>query len=408
MEFSIIDIFMEAGFVGTLILSFNAVSLFYFFYKGKTHIIMFFLILSGSFVGASDPLIAAIAPIGRWIAVFFMLLYGVLYKKWIFSLGSKFFLIYVFFGILFLFRAYSFDWQLQRSILLLVVTLGILLAYGNEDFRSSRLSLLAISFAGTIFVCINLILLINSFGDGLRFSGILKGAPAFAMVIAGFLPFLMFSVCNNEKILYKFISAIGLGIGIISLVFSGQRAGTIGGAISLLPFFLLGKLKIIIFNCLILVLGFSIIYFFSDHIPWKELKFLENRYSEVSGLSNRDEIWGRAFEEIEKSPIFGAGIGASEQIIESSFHQTFLEIWFNAGMPGLIFYFATILYCGYRIIQMYEYSNKDRERLFHVALSSGYLLSFLAMGIVESLGAAASNNSMVLFLFIMVMASNSK
>jgi O-antigen ligase len=408
MEFSIVDIFLEARFIEILSITIIGILTFVYLFSGKIHLIIFFLLLSASFVGASDSTIATIAPIARWIAVFYLLLYGAFFKKWRFSTGFIFFLCYIFFGFLFLFRAIAFDWQVQKSILLLIVSLAITLSFGNEDFESAKLSLLAISFAGTTFAFINFIPLINLFGEGSRFSGLLKSAPAFAMVLAGFLPFLMFTACTNNNFYCKIISTTGLGVGAMTLIMSGQRSGTIGGIISLLPFFLLLKNQIkILFFCF-LFLGVFFSYFFTELVPLKKIEFLENRYSEISNLSRREEIWEQALQEIAKNPIFGSGIGASEQVIESSFHQTFLEIWFNAGLPGLIFYIASICYCGYRIKQLYGMSIQDRDRTFFIALSCGFLLSFLAMSFFESLGAAASNISIILFLVIMSLLSNGK
>jgi O-antigen ligase len=118
-------------------------------------------------------------------------------------------------------------------------------------------------------------------------------------------------------------------------------------------------------------------------------------------------IWEAALSEIAKSPILGRGVGAAETVISSSFHNAYLEVWFNTGFIGFLFFITAQFYFLLRIIFM-SLVNKYSEVKSTLALSLGYILSFMLMSLVESTGSTASSVNLILFLFIGVYISSNE
>jgi O-antigen ligase len=402
MELTIFDIMRQSGLTGGLILVSTVCLLCLMTMFQKVHILMFCMVLSAAFVGASDPVLGALAPIVRWTVIPFILAFGIFFKRLRLSVSALFFLAYILFGIFFLCQAIVIEWQLQRALLLLIVFFGICAAYSDADIASAERSLHAIALAGAVFCCVNLFPLFDS-GGNTRFSGYLSKSPAFSVVVAGFLPFMMFAGITARRWTGRMLFFAGTWIGAVILTFTGQRTGTIAGIAGLLPFAFLGRFYRTAWKWLIILVSMCGIFVMGKVVSSERFDLLQHRYGDLLNLSNRDLAWAESLREILKSPIMGFGIGAAEQVVESSFHQTYLEVWFNAGLPGLICFVAALVCCGSQIINMWRRKiNHDESEPFN-ALCTGYFISFLIMSFFESLGAAASNTGVILLLLIMML-----
>jgi len=371
-----------------------------------SHILMLLLALSAAFVGSTIPGVDNISALLRWLSIFLIFVFGVLHGRMKVSPGLLLFWGYVFFGLVFLFRAISTNWQLQRSLLLLVVAVAIPLAYSNETYKSLKLSLVSISIVATIFSLVNFLPLFTQLSEAVRFSGYSKKAPEFAMTLGGLLPFTFWGLWGVNHKGIRIVSASGFSLGLVSLILSGQRTGTIVGLLSLFPllFTLVNRRNIgwfMLFITALLLLGYVLI----QHSSVERMQFLLERYSVDSGLSDRELIWEKSFSEIDANPLMGRGIGAAENVLSDSFHNAYLEVWFNTGLLGLVFFLASQVYFIYRILYLRRISN-DLEIRSGLALALGYMIGFIFMCFFESTGAGASNVNILLYLFLGVMVSN--
>ena len=137
----------------------------------------------------------------------------------------------------------------------------------------------------------------------------------------------------------------------------------------------------------------------------ERITFLSNRYSVGAGLSNRQFIWQDAMQRIARNPVLGRGTGAAETVISNSFHNTYLEVWYNTGILGLTLFVCSQLYLIFRAIILSR-KVKDLEFNSLLTLSLGYMLGFVALSFVESPGAGSSNLNIILYIFIGVFVSN--
>jgi O-antigen ligase len=372
----------------------------------RVNILMFILVLSASLVGSTIPLVDTITALVRWLSLFLLLIVVGAQGRFRVPLGLLLFWGYIFLGLVFLLDAISFSWQLQKGLLLLIVAVAIPFSHSRETYRSLKLSLVLISVAATIYALLNFISLPGHINEAERFSGYSQGAASFAMVLGGFLPFTFWGLWRADNGVIRIACGSGFLFGLIALIFSGQRAGTVGGMIGLIPLLLTFLRKKNIGRFLfIITVTFLLGYILLQHSSGNLVDFLSSRYSADAELSGREWIWSEALSEIDKNPLLGRGIGAAETVIPDSFHNAYLEIWFNTGLVGLLLFLASQFYFVYRIVYLRRISE-DPENRSVLALALGYMMGFVAICMFESPAAGSSNVNLILYLFLGVLVSS--
>lgn len=406
MDFSLISAVNKLDPIGITILILFGLLLFYFALAKFTYISMLILCLSASFVGSTISIVDNLSSLLRWLAIFLLLISGILRSQIKVSAGVLFFWGYVFLGLIFLFRANIIEWQFQKGVLLLIVALAIPLAYCNESYRLTKYSLISVSLAGVIFSLFNFISLPGELSEAVRFSGYSKGAASFALFLGGLLPFTFWGLWRTNNRAIRVACVSGFIFGFITLMLTGQRTGTIAALIALIPLLIsIKERKIIVWCTSLIILGIFIGYILVGQSSAGRVSFLFDRYSFDSDLSGRTSIWEKAFSLIAENPFLGRGIGASETVMSDSFHNAYLEIWFNTGLPGLFLFLAAQFFFLYRIIYLGR-KFKDPESKAILALALGYMSGFIFMCFFESIGAAASSLNVILYLFLGVLVSN--
>jgi O-antigen ligase len=379
----------------------------YYFLSGRVHGLIFMLVLSASFIGTTIPVIGNVASLIRWLAILLLLLSGILFCRMEIPFGSLLFGGYAFLGFVSLFRAISSSWQFQKGLLLLIVAVAIPIAYSNRSQKSYLSTLVLIAVVATIYSILNFASLPGHLSDPVRVMGYAKTAPALAVVLGGLLPFSYWGLGNAKSKIVRIACGLGFLAGIVTLAMSAQRAGTIAGIIGLVPLVLTTTIrkKNIGWSLLLAMLLFVLGLLFVQQSSTERISFLLSRYSLDSGLSNRELIWQKAFSEIAKSPLLGQGTGAAEWVISSSFHNAYLEAWFNTGLLGLVLFIASQAYFFCRILYLSRLSNNPETKSI-LALALGYMLGFIVLCVFESIGAGASNLNLILYLFLGVLVSS--
>lgn len=404
MGIPLLDIIQRLGLGALVPLAIVGVVLLYFLVRDEVQGLIFFLATAAAFTGSATSMIADMASLVRWIIVVLLPLPGIIFGNRLrVSFGILLFWSYVLCGLISLLNASLPIWQVQRGILLLAVALALPLAFSSRNYRVFRSSILAIALAAALFCIVNFAALPGSLTSAERFSGYSSKAPNFALTVSALLPFTFWGLWKARALVIKLISGAGFLLGTVILIYSGQRTGTLGGLLGIAPLALaalgskrLGAIKWPVLSfCALLVIGYTV---FQASDPG-HINFLISRYSLQAGLSNRELIWREAFGQIGAGPILGHGIGASEMLVSSSLHNAYLEIWYNAGIPGLFFFIASQLYIFYKILVLRSH-NQDAEIRSVLLLALGYMLSFVFMSLFESIGAQASGVNMLLYLFL--------
>jgi len=401
-----LEILGQLDILGLLVLALAGLFMVYLAVTSKVHGLFFFLVLGASLTGSTVSLFDNLGSIMRWIAALLLVLSALLLKRINVPLGPLLFLGYVAFGFIFLFFSNSDNYQFQRGALLIVVAAAVPLAYGNQSWRTFQLSLIGTAIIATAYSAYNFASLPGHLGDATRLSGYVKGTPWFAMVLGGLLPFSLWGFWNAPSRGLRLISGTGFLLGTIMLVFSGQRAGTIAGLLGVTPLLLtnLSRRKTMGWAVLMLIVLSSLGFYFFRQSSGERMDFLLRRYDRAAGINDRDVIWGEAIAEINKNPLLGRGTGGAETFYTISFHNTWLEVWYNTGLPGLVLFVAAQIYF-FRRIYLLGRSHRDPEARSILALAMGYMLGFLVLCMFESIGAGASNANIVLYLFLGVLVS---
>lgn len=406
MDFSLPQSLLRLGLLDTAILTVGGSFILYSGLTDRKHILLMILILSAASVGSRIHGVEGLASVGRLVALVLLLAGAIVRGRLRPSPGVILFWGYVAFGVISLLQAINSEWQAQRCILLGILAVTIPFAFGDKNYTTLKASLIAIAIAGAAFSLFHFTALPSQLGKASRFSGYLKGAASYAMVLGGFLPFMLWGTWRAGHPSLRMISGVGFLLGAISLVLSGQRTGTVAGLIGILPLlFILLRRKTILLAILLVALPVFTSYQMVQQGGRDRGTFLLDRYSASSDLSGRPTIWKRALSEIAKQPLIGRGIGASENVIKNSFHNTYLEVWFNSGIFGLFLFLAAQVFFLFRAFLLVRRSETLEAKSLG-ALALGYMMGFIVISFFESAGAGASNLNLILYLLLGVIASN--
>jgi hypothetical protein len=396
----------QLNLTGGMVLAAAGVLMAYWTVGNRVNVLMFILVLAAALAGTALPIVSAVAPLLRWVAVILLLCSGLAFSRIRVPVPVLLFWGYVFLGFVSLFSAISLGWQFQRAVVLLLVALAIPIAYGSRSYGAYYSTLVLIGLSGTLFALLNMISLPGQLNDPGRSLGYSKTAPALAVVLGGLLPFTLWGLWQARPNAIRILMGLGLLAGTVTLLLSGQRAGTVAGVIGVIPLLLLmtTRKRYAGRSLVLLALLFAGGVFLILQASPEKVSFLASRYSLDYGLSNRDLIWGTAYSEISRSPLLGRGIGASEWIISSSFHNAYLEVWFNTGIAGLLLFVGAQSYFLGRIFYLSRGAAGGKARPV-LALALGYMLGFATLCLFESIGAGASNVNLILYLFLGVLIS---
>jgi O-antigen ligase len=406
MESPLVEIVRRLDLLDVAVFMTAGILLLYCAMSNRVYFVMFTLVLSASLVGTTIPVIESVASLVRWLSLLLLLVTGLLFSRAEIPVEALLFWGYVCLGLVSMFHAISITWQLQRGLLLLVVAAAIPFGFGGRPFRTHRITLVLIAVVGALFAIINAVPLPGQLSDAVRFAGYSKSAPALTPILGGLLPFVFWGLWNVESRAVKMILGLGFLAGMAALLLSAQRAGTIAGIVGLVPLTLAtirhkkNAAWLVLLGIVLVLFGALVVQYASE----EKISFLLSRYRLDSGLSDRDLIWGMAVSEIANSPLLGQGIGAAEWVIDSSFHNAYLEIWFNAGFLGLVLFVASQVYIFLRI----RYLNRvltNPEAKSVLALALGYMMGFVVLCTFESVGAGASNLNVILYLYLGVLVS---
>jgi O-antigen ligase len=409
MDIPLLDIINKLNVLDIIVLAIVGLLIAYCFFSNKVHVLMFLLVLMAALVSSTIPIISSIASLTRWLLLPMILIAGLIFSRVRIPFNILMFWGYVLLGFISLFRADYFIWQFQRSILLMTAAVAIPIAYSGRDLKSYKLSLTWIALAAAVYSFINFVDLPSSLMDPSRYAGYTTSAPAMAATLGALLPFTLWGLGMADSKWAKRICGLGFLLGTVTLIFSAQRAGTIAGVVGLIPLLLTifnqrkAALRIFLLLIFLILMG----YFLLLQSSPERVTFLLNRYTLNAGLSNREYIWQKALSEIAVHPFIGNGVGAAEILISGSFHNAYLEIWYNTGLLGLAFFLISQIYFLYRIFYL-GLKSPVRDLTSISALSLGYIGGFIVLSLFESIGAGASNLNLILYLFLGVLVEELK
>ncbi|MBS4056800.1 MAG: O-antigen ligase family protein [Bacteroidales bacterium] len=205
---------------------------------------------------------------------------------------------------------------------------------------------------------------------------IFDGPGVFCVVYTVALPFILFMIDINSKIIYKIIFFPIFGLFAVAIYFNGSRGGLLTTLAILSMHFgrnYIKKNKIILI--FIVVCIFSVIAFLPSHMTQVS--------DEHHSSAHRVEMWAQGCEMIKQNPFFGIGRGGfAEYTGQLVAHNSLVEIMGETGLPGLFFWIALIYFSLKQLLiflnENISIKKKERDLILSRALFIsiiGYLIS---------------------------------
>lgn len=149
---------------------------------------------------------------------------------------------------------------------------------------------------------------------------------------------------NSQAYVRALLLCVWVGIS-ISLIFMGSR-----GALVVYVFMTLAILGALRSNTTRVVFGITLATFVIFIFPMFNIStYLLERYQifltyqELIALSGRTDIWASAWM-YPFNPIVGEGLGSFRHIVGHASHNSYLELFFEFGVIGLVLYLAPLTY----------------------------------------------------------------
>lgn len=253
---------------------------------------------------------------------------------------------------------FSLAWAFKLALVVLVIQLLSSQIKGYDDLRSFlRVTLWAYAFLAIVPTLQSFLNPDQAFGEGGRLGGIL--APDEQSVLSGILVLLLLSLYSETRL--KWPVALG-GVGIVTMVLSGGKAGIAASIFCCMAFYLLqSKFK----PAIGLLIGFVVVgiplYLLTPFGRYME-KYMQS--GQASSFTGRTGIWQGAISGIVQHPLLGHGFVATQfmstHILDMPFaatnaHDSFLEALYNNGAVGLLLVLLVLAYIARNLWKAYRH-----------------------------------------------------
>ena len=200
------------------------------------------------------------------------------------------------------------------------------------------------------------------------------------------IPIALFLFLNTKKSIGKVYYAASIVIFTACLALTFSRTGMLGLAAAIIIFIMLMNIRYIIF---LLIGGVALIPF----LPASIINRIKSMGLHDSTVEYRFKIWETTMEMIRDNPITGVGYGSSTYMevyrdylgrtkIVAHAHNTFLQIWAESGIVGIIAFLIFILQIYFNYIKTIIQASDKMQKLMLI-LGISVITGFLVNGIAE-------------------------
>ncbi len=263
---------------------------------------------------------------------------------------------------------------------------------GNKE-KIGRIFIFAASIHGLLTA-----VYLRDFTGETRFAGAGSNAPLFAFAGGALLSALLWGLFY-EKGQTKLVCIPLLPITILLTLLGAQRSGLLSLGAAVIPFLALGLIRYPM-KMLKIVSG-SIVTVWLVVSNSTLFDFAFERFSTLDS-NGRDERWNSAWELIRQRPVSGWGPGSREEV-GFGVHNSFVSIWLELGIVGLILWVAAIVIALNSCLKVLSRYKSDGEGVALLSLS--WLSVCVAFAQVEDKLYRPSNLPAVVFLLALLTAS---
>ncbi len=289
---------------------------------------------------------------------------------------------------------------LVRFIIFLIVLPNLLQSPKNLAGFMNTLALSAwVIVLATLFTVI-----LNGYFPGMRLKVFGENENSLGIHILVTMVGVLWKATQPSKLrlpIWKWLAYLYLlaAIGVVAV--SGSRGSAISLLVAFLAFWLwketriFGKVSVIY----LVIIGAMLPLLFQTVI---ERFTIIDQFNTL--LGGREALWSAAWTAIQNNPLLGIGLGNSNYVMLSYLqdyrsilgleyapvHNPVLTIWMETGLPGLLFYLATLASALLIFIRQYLRDIQDNGSQFTpyygivAAVFLGYMLSWIKGGGIES------------------------
>lgn len=228
------------------------------------------------------------------------------------------------------------------------------------------------------------------------FSSLTSDASYFSAIVLGYSAF---DKVFNEKstIFARVIGVVFIALSIFAVILTNKRGVAVAMIVAFFVSFMIKKgmsTKTVLGVLALIIVGAVALYvlsFYSESVS----AFFE-RFESVDGkdiTTGRIEIWQNAIKNL-KNIFFGMGTGSAYDVYETGLHNIYLQILYDHGLFGFVFYLAFFVSNLFMAIKRHDYMSIFVQTLLLTYGMSGnpiYSNSFFIAYIIFSTVAADSN-----------------
>jgi len=238
------------------------------------------------------------------------------------------------------------------------------------------------------------------------------GTGTIAYAGAFFAPMIVWGVLQKRDFLWRILSATVIIPFVFLLLLTGMRSAIFGMlGIAIFPLlFMRGKpLKACIQVGVIILLFAGSLVIISILMPAKS-EYLIGRIFDTS-TTGRSHVWKAVFAYVLRNPFIGHGIAAAGidgiRVFGLQFHNSYLAIWYNTGIIGLL---SVLMFLGIYFLKSFQLIRiAPTEEIGDFArIAFGYMLGIAAMNMMESSLAGPGRISVTMLLIMAVMVDRLK
>ncbi|NLX13555.1 MAG: O-antigen ligase family protein, partial [Phycisphaerales bacterium] len=237
-------------------------------------------------------------------------------------------------------------------------------------------------------------------GRQLRFTGGGETNPVtYSKIGVTFLPFMIWAVIQSQKRIWRLAGFAGLLTMPVWIFLSGTRQSIIVAVLANIPLLIRkGALRTV---GIWLVLLMVVLFAGSIILAGYDVDWLLDRFARKD-LGGRMRRWEAGLQLSMASPIIGRGHGAdniASAYLRLSFHNSYLAIWVNTGIFGLLCVVAVLI--G-QTVNAYQFIRRTTDPFLKDAakLALGLMLATVAVCQVENILVSPSGLSIAMLLLI--------
>ncbi len=191
------------------------------------------------------------------------------------------------------------------------------------------------------------------------------------IMIAIAVPMAAYLTTQYKSVIFRILNSIAIPVCMFAIFLNATRTASIVAMFGIAYWLFTHRKASLRIKAILLAFFVSSIVGVLAFAPATSVDRIFSSSKSISSgtLNGRTAIWSASFQQWEKSPVVGAGIGSIEQMLSGSHvefnsaHNTYIQVLIELGIIGLLFYLLTLLSIAY-----YLQKTPANDKVFLITL----------------------------------------